>query len=448
MTEPGAAMQLQGWGRVAPVAAAAHRPERLRDAAPIVMGAGARGLIAHGAGRSYGDAALNEGGDVLLTRRLDRMVSFDDATGTLVAEAGVTIDDLLRVFLPRGWTPPVSPGTAHVTLGGALANDVHGKNHDRDGGFADHVQWFDLMTATGEVRRIYPSDDLFAATAGGIGLSGIVLRLCFALKKTTAPAFVVREDRMGSLDDFLSAFNGRAREAGYSVGWVDTLAKGGKLGRGILETAELAPIGRPFIPDRMKGLAVPVDLPGFVLNPVSVAAFNTLYFHRIPAAGRERIIAFRRFLFPLDALSGWNRMYGKRGFRQFQCVLADGEAATGIRKLLDAISAARSSSFLAVLKTLGGEGKGHLSFPMRGVTLAVDFPNRPDAPDLLHRLERIVLDHGGRVYLAKDSALSAEGFAQMYPRLSEFRRVLAEVDPKGRFQSDMARRLRIREDVA
>lgn len=448
MAEPGAPMRLAGWGRVAPAMVAAHRPERLREVGPIVATAGAKGIIAHGAGRSYGDAALNEGGAALLTTRLDRLVSFDPDTGELVAEAGVTIDALLTVFLPRGWLPPVSPGTAYVTLGGALANDVHGKNHDRDGSFADHVRWFDLLTADGQVRRVTPADELFAATAGGIGLTGIVLRLCFALKKTAAPAFVVREDRMGSLDDFLSAFNGRAREAGYSVGWVDTLAKGGKLGRGILETAELAPIGRSFIPDRMKGLTVPVDLPGFALNSASVATFNTLYFHRIPAAGRERIIALRRFLFPLDALSGWNRMYGKSGFRQFQCVLPDAEASTGIRKLLDAISAARSSSFLAVLKTLGGEGKGHLSFPMRGVTLAVDFPNRPDAPDLLHRLERIVLDHGGRVYLAKDSALSADGFAQMYPRLPEFRRVLKEVDPQGRFQSDMARRLRIREDVA
>lgn len=448
MAEPGAAMRLAGWGRIAPATVSAHRPERLRAVAPIVAAAGTNGVIAHGAGRSYGDAALNEGGDALLTSRLDRLIAFDDATGTLVAEAGVTIDALLSIFLPRGWLLPVNPGTAYVTLGGALANDIHGKNHDRDGSFADHVQWFDLLTADGQLRRVTPSDDLFAATAGGIGLTGIVLRLCFALKKIAAPAFVVREDRMGSLDDFLSAFNGRAREAGYSVGWVDTLAKGGKLGRGILETAELAPIGRSFIPDRMKGLVVPVDLPGFVLNSASVAAFNTLYFHRIPAAGRERIIALRRFLFPLDALSGWNRMYGKRGFRQFQCVLPDAEAPTGIRKLLDAISAARSSSFLAVLKTLGGHGKGHLSFPMRGVTLAVDFPNRPDAPDLLHRLERIVLDHGGRVYLAKDSALSAEGFAQMYPRLPEFRHMLREIDPRGKFQSDMARRLRIRGDVA
>jgi len=442
-------MRLSGWGGVAPATVSAHRPERLRDAMAALAGAGPEGIVARGAGRSYGDTAVNDGGTVLLTQRLDRLIEFDPATGELVAEAGVTIDALLGVFLPRGWMPPVCPGTAYVTLGGALANDVHGKNHDRDGSFAEHVRWFDLLTADGQIRRVTPADDaLFAATAGGIGLTGIVLRLCLRLKPIAAPAFVVREDRMDSLDDFLSAFNGRAREAGYSVGWIDTLARNGKLGRGILETAELAPIGRAFIPDRVKGMAVPFDLPAMALNPIAVGTFNSLYFHRVPAGGRERIIALRRFLFPLDALRHWNRMYGKRGFRQFQCVLPEAEAATGIRKLLDTVTLSRAASFLAVLKTLGRDGKGCLSFPMRGVTLAVDFPNRPDAPDLLHRLERVTLDHGGRVYLAKDSALTPEAFRQMYPRLPELRRTLAEIDPQGRFQSDMARRLRIREELA
>lgn len=253
---------------------------------------------------------------------------------------------------------------------------------------------------------------------------------------------------MGSLDDFLSAFAGRARQATYSVGWIDTLARGGRLGRGILETAEPAPPGSVHAEGPARAAAVPVDLPNFALNPLTVAAFNAVYFHRVPAGGRERTIGLRRFLFPLDALSVWNRMYGPRGFRQFQCVLPNGEAAAGIRRLIEAVSASRSASFLAVLKTLGRAGKGFLSFPMSGMTLAVDFPNRADAPDLLHRLERIVLDHGGRVYLAKDSALSADGFARMYPRLGELRRVLAAVDPAGRLRSDMARRLRIREDVA
>jgi decaprenylphospho-beta-D-ribofuranose 2-oxidase len=447
---PSGSLRLSGWGRVNQARVMAHRPERLREVLQVVTRGGPRGLIAFGAGRSYGDAALNDGGEVLVTRRLDRLVSFDPASGEVVAEAGVTIDDLLRVFLPRGWQPPVCPGTAFVTLGGALANDVHGKNHDRDGSFAEHVRWFDLLLADATVRRVTPDAEpaLFAATAGGVGLTGVILRLCLQLRSIGTPAFVVRQERMGSLDDFLSAFAGRARQASYSVGWIDTLAHGGKLGRGILETAEPAPQGSVFANDPARTASIPVDLPNFVLNPLTVAAFNAFYFHRVPAGGRERVIGLRRFLFPLDALAVWNRMYGPRGFRQFQCVLPNGEATTGIRKLIDAVSGSRSASFLAVLKTLGREGHGHLSFPMPGMTLAVDFPNRADAPDLLHRLERIVLDHGGRVYLAKDSAVSPEGFAQMYPRLKEFRSVLATIDPTGRFRSDMARRLRIREDIA
>jgi len=447
---PGTArLSLSGWGRAPVAAMTARRPERMREVAAALAAAGPGGVIARGMGRSYGDAALNHGGDAILTGRLDRMLEFDAGTGELVAEAGVTIDDLLDVFLPRGWIAPVAPGTAFVTLGGALANDVHGKNHDQVGSFAEHVRWFDLLTADGAVRRVTPESEpaLFAATAGGIGLTGIVLRLALALQRIAAPAVQLREERMGSLDDFLSAFAARARAATYSVGWIDALARGARLGRGILETAEPAPAGATVAGGRRGALAVPFDLPGFVLNPLSVAAFNELYFRRVPASGRERIVGLRRFLFPLDALRDWNRLYGKRGFRQFQCVLPDIEAATGLRALLETVSQSRAASFLAVIKTLGGDGRGCLSFAMRGVTLALDFPNRPDAPDLLHRLERIVLDHGGRLYLAKDSALSPEGFAAMYSRLPELRRVLAEVDPQGRFRSDMARRLRIREDV-
>ncbi|MCK6449522.1 MAG: FAD-binding oxidoreductase [Alphaproteobacteria bacterium] len=445
-----ALLRLSGWGRVAVAETTARRPERIGEVASALWAAGPGGVIARGLGRAYGDAALNQGGDTILTERLDRLLAFDAATGALDCEAGVTIDDLVDVFLPRGWMPPVCPGTAFVTLGGALANDVHGKNHDRVGSFADHVRWFDLLAADGAVRRVTPDSDpaLFAATCGGIGLSGIVLRLGLALERVPSPAVRLREERMASLDDFLSAFATRARAATWSVGWIDALARGGSLGRGILETAEPAPAGTAVARDRRGALPVPFDLPGSVLNAAGVAAFNELYFRRVPAGGRERSVGLRRFLFPLDALSGWNRLYGSRGFRQFQCVLPDAEAEKGLRALLEAAAQSRAASFLAVIKTLGGDGRGFLSFPMRGITLALDFPNRPDAPDLLHRLERITLDHGGRIYLAKDSALSPEGFARMYPRLDELRRVLAAVDPQGRFRSDMARRLRIREDVA
>jgi decaprenylphospho-beta-D-ribofuranose 2-oxidase len=359
----------------------------------------------------------------------------------------VTFLDLREVFLPCGWLTPVSPGTAYTTNGGAVANDVHGKAHEVAGGFGDHVRWLELLLPSGEIVRASPTErpDLFAATIGGIGLTGIVLAVCLRLMRVPSNAVTLTERRMRDLDAFLHAFAETRAEAAYSVGWIDGLARGGALGRGILETA--APAETPVddgVP-RRRGPTVPVDLPGFALNGLTVAAFNGLYWRRVPpGSGRERRVAYGRFLYPLDALRAWNRIYGRRGFRQFQCVVphADGERA--LRRMLEEIGRSGGASFLAVLKALGRPGRGHLSFPMEGYTLALDFPIRAGTDELFARLERATLDHGGRIYLAKDSRLSPAGFAVMYPRLDEFRAVLDRVDPAGRMRSDMARRLGIR----
>ena len=249
---------------------------------------------------------------------------------------------------------------------------------------------------------------------------------------------------MPDLDAFMAGLAEARETAGYSVGWIDGMARGGELGRGILETAETADADAAAGTVAKKARAVPVDLPGFVLNPLSINLFNQAYYRRVPAEGRTRTLPVRQFFYPLDAIHHWNRIYGKRGFYQFQSVIPDAEAAAGMRKLLEAISDARAGSFLAVLKTLGGEGRGHLSFPMRGYTLALDFPRRDGVEELLARLAAISLDHGGRVYLAKDAVLDAESFARMYPKLGEFRDVLDSIDPERRMQSDMARRLNIR----
>jgi decaprenylphospho-beta-D-ribofuranose 2-oxidase len=363
-----------------------------------------------------------------------------------VAEPGVTFADLLKTFLPRGFLVPVTPGTAFATLGGAVANDVHGKNHDRAGGFGDHVQWLDLLLPSGEELRVTPDErpDLFAATIGGIGLTGIILAVALRLQRVPSPAVTVAERRIGDLDGFLAAFAEHRATATYSVGWIDALARGRSLGRGILELAEPAQDAGAAAPAKVRTRRVPIDLPGFVLNPASVAVFNEVYYRRVPAAGRERLLPYEKFLYPLDAIQDWNRIYGRRGFYQFQCVLPDDAAPSGLRVLLEAISAARGASFLAVLKTLGGEGRGHLSFPLRGHTLALDFPRGAGTDELMRRLERLTLDHGGRIYLAKDACLSATGFAAMYPKLDAFRAVLREVDPQGRMTSGMARRLNIR----
>jgi decaprenylphospho-beta-D-ribofuranose 2-oxidase len=440
---------LCGWGRARTAQVEACRPERIAEAGRALAAVGAEGIIAHGSGRAYGDAALNDGGRVMLTRRLDRILAFDPATGEIVAEPGVTFADLLRIFLPRGFLAPVTPGTAFATLGGAVANDVHGKNHDRVGSFGDHVTWLDLLLPSGKVVRISPAErpELFAATIGGIGLTGIILAIAFRLQRVPSPWVVVRERRIADLDSFVAAFAEERARATYSVGWIDGLARGRHLGRGILELAEPAPEHIAGSPAPERARRVPLDLPSVALNPLSIAAFNALYYRRVPAGGRERPVPYGRFLYPLDAIHDWNRIYGRRGFHQFQCVLPDDSAAHGLRVLLETISAARGASFLAVLKTLGGEGRGHLSFPMRGYTLALDFPRRPGIDSLMSRLERLTLDHGGRIYLAKDACLSAAGLAAMYPKLDAFRAVLREVDPEARMASDMARRLGLRGGV-
>jgi decaprenylphospho-beta-D-ribofuranose 2-oxidase len=436
-----AEIELTGWGRSARAPTMACRPERAAELAQAVAAAGeAGGIIAHGAGRSYGDAALNSGGLSVITTRLDRILAFDAETGDVVCEPGVTFRDLVETFVPRGFMPPASPGTAFTTVGGALANDVHGKNHDRHGSFGNHVHWFDIILADGSWRRVSPQDDpeLFAATIGGIGLTGLVSAVAFRLLPGASPVVEVTERRIPDLDAFIAAFAEAREKSTFSVGWIDALAGGGGFGRGILETAEFATGKVPRAPKRR---AFPVDLPELALHPAFVRSFNEVYFRRVPARGRTRRRRFDVFLYPLDAIHSWNRLYGKRGFYQFQCVLPDASAPTGLKALLAEISHAQAASFLAVLKTLGGTGRGHLSFPIRGFTLALDFPRRAGTSELLHRLEDITLEHGGRIYLAKDSMLSRAGLRAMYPDLPRLESVLERVDPESRFTSDMARRL-------
>ena len=433
------ATTLQGWGRNLASDCLAARPERLRELHAALDTPEGRTLIAHGAGRSYGDAALNTGGAAVLTGRLDRILSFDAATGLLVAEPGVTFADLLAVFLPRGFIAPVSPGTAFVTLGGALANDVHGKNHHIAGSIGEHVPWFDLLLPDGTVLRVSEDSDpaLFRATLGGIGLTGIITAVCLKLVPVPSNALAVRRSRIANLDEFLAGFEAAAA-ATWSVGWIDALASGAALGRGILETAEPSPTGVDTAPPKPKRF--PLDAPGWALNGLSVRAFNALYWRRVPAAGQQATVPYAQFLYPLDAIEGWNRMYGKRGFHQFQCVLPYGPGPAALRRLLETVAATGNASFLAVLKVMGRQGKGMLSFGMPGYSLALDIPAKPGSVALFAELERITRDAGGRIYLAKDSLLSAAGFAAMYPKPG-IPRGARPRDPQRRLDSDMARRL-------
>ncbi len=437
-------MELSGWGRALTAQVRAWRPERARAVQQVLRADRTDGVVAYAAGRSYGDAPLNDGGDVILTARLDRIIAADWKTGRVACEAGVAVGDLMRIALGHGFAVPVSPGTGFATIGGCIANDVHGKNHDRHGSFGDHVDWIDLVLPNGELRRVTPDGepDLFAATIGGIGLTGLILAAGLTLRPVPSNAVDMTETPARDLDAFLEMQEAARDRHAYVVGWIDATARGRRLGRGILETADDAKGAVDVSPRRRRRM--PVEMPGFAMNRLSVGLFNALYYHRVPRRGRARHAPLSEFLYPLDAIEDWNRLYGKRGFYQFQCVLPDAESPLGLRKLMEEISGAGSGSFLAVLKTLGGEGRGHLSFPLRGYTLALDFPAKPGVTDLLERLERITLDHGGRIYLAKDGAMKPDSFAAMYPRLGAFRAVLDTIDPDRVMDSDMARRLRIR----
>ena len=432
---------LNGWGRVTPALCDARRPERASTAIADFTAPGA--LCLYGAGRSYGDCAVLPGGRALITTRLDRILAFDAESGIVQVEPGVDFARLLAVFLPRGFLVPVTPGTGFATIGGAVANDVHGKNHEHAGSFGQHVVEIELVLPDGSRRIVTPADGaLFRATCGGLGLTGMMTRVAFRMQRVAGGSVTLREQRVDDLGAFVAAMQA-AREATYTVGWIDGTARGASLGRGILQTAEIAPGSAALPPPRRR--AVPADLPAAALTPLSVRMFNEAYFRRVPARGRVMQVDLARFLYPLDAIHGWNRIYGARGFYQFQCVVPFGEGEAALRGMLEVIAASRQASFLAVLKRMGAGRAGFLSFPMEGYTLALDFPRKPGVEALYARLCAMTCEAGGRVYLGKDALLSAGDFRAMYPEFGAFAEVLAEVDPEGRMQSAMATRLRLHE---
>ena len=441
---PDAEITLNGWGRTTPALCRARRPEREREAVADFAAPHVNGLCLRGAGRSYGDCAVLPGGQALITARLDRILDFDADSGIVQVEPGVDFARLLAVFLPLGFLVPVTPGTGFATIGGAVANDVHGKNHEHAGSFCQHVTELDVVLPDGTPCTITPADEaLFRATCGGLGLTGMITRIAFRLQRVAGGCVTLRESRVADLSVFMAAMQG-ARDATYTVGWIDGTTRGAALGRGIMQTAEIAPGSHTQSPMRRR--AVPVDFPALALNPLSVSLFNAAYFRRVPAAGRVSTVDLTRFLYPLDAIGGWNRIYGARGFYQFQCVVPFDNGEAVLRALLEVIAASRQASFLAVLKRMGAGHAGYLSFPMEGYTLALDFANGQGVEALYARLCAITRDAGGRVYLGKDALLSAEDFRTMYSEFDIFRAVLSDIDPGGRMRSGMARRLRMRDE--
>ena len=441
-------MKLSGWGRY-PVLEC--RTAHLREAGALRdLLAANETVIARGNGRSYGDAALNPG-MTLSMLGMDRMQAFDPATGLLACEAGVLLADVLETFVPRGWFPPVVPGTKFVTVGGMIAADVHGKNHHRDGSFGAHVESLVLATADGAIRACSRVRDaaLFRATLGGMGLTGVILSARFRLTPIET-AFVTAETLAArDLDETMRLFE-ESGDWPFSVAWIDCLARGRKLGRALVTRGQFLerqalppPLARdPLRPAAAARLAVPVDLPASLLNGASIGLFNALYYRRGRARGRAHPVHFDPFFFPLDGVRAWNRLYGRRGFVQYQCVLPKRESAAGIAALLERAAAARQGSFLAVLKLLGPAGEGPLSFPIEGYTLALDFPLREGALALLDSFDAIVHEGGGRVYLAKDARCTAARVREGYPRLGAFDAVRAEAaGATPGFASGLSRRL-------
>jgi FAD/FMN-containing dehydrogenase len=440
---------LGGWGRYPVLRCQVFRPERRAAVAETLAAKAAPSFIARGLGRSYGDAALNGDGGVIVHDRLDRMLDFDPATGELFCEAGVSIADIVGWGLPRGWFPPVTPGTKFVTVGGAIAADVHGKNHHRDGTIAAFLRELTLLTADGEVLRCSRDAhaDVFWATVGGMGLTGMILDARLRLRPVESAWLRVDYRKARDLDETLGVFAESDARSPYSVAWIDCLARGRATGRAITMhgdhagAAEARAAGLdPHAHRAGRSLAVPCDVPGALLNPFTVRLFNAIYYAAHGDA-RGRLVGVERFFYPLDAIGHWNRLYGRRGFVQYQAVLPPAEGVRGLVALLERLSGSGRPSFLAVLKRLGPGNQGLLSFPREGYTLALDLPVRAGLLDFLRALDRLVLDRGGRIYLAKDATASAEAVRLMYPRLDEFRAVKARLDPRGVISSSLARRV-------
>ena len=436
---------LSGWGRTTPSVAELEEP--MTEAEVAARLADASSVVARGLGRSYGDAAQLSGGLVLSGRELDG-VSPIDANGTVTVGAGTSFDELLALSIPQGWFVPVTPGTRQVTIGGAVAADVHGKNHHVDGSFARHILELRLVTPTGTVT-VSPTADapLFWATVGGMGLTGVVSTVTLQMLRIETDRILVDTDRYGDLDGVMAAMASGDDDYRYSVAWVDCMTRGAHMGRAVLtrgDHARRGDVGEARLePPAAARLRVPVDAPSGLLNPLTVKVFNELWYRKAPRHREGEAQSLGAFFHPLDGVSDWNRLYGRRGFVQYQFCVPDAAGETVVAAI-ERLSTSGVASFLAVLKRFGAANPGMLSFPMPGWTLALDLPVGSAAlPQVLDDLDEMVLSAGGRIYFAKDARLSPEKARAMYPRLDDFLAVKTRVDPEHRLESDLARRLQL-----
>lgn len=437
-------MKTTNWGNYPVIDATVFSPESVDEARNIVISRPE--MIARGLGRCYGDSSLNQ--TIVSTLRLNHFLSFDEQTGVIVCESGVSLSEILEIFVPRGWFLPVTPGTKYVTVGGAIASDVHGKNHHLSGSFSNHVEWIKVLLSDGTIVQCSKNEnsELFWSTCGGMGLTGIIVEASFKMLKVESAYIRQRIVKTKNIEETIEAFEANKHWT-YSVAWIDCLATGNSLGRSALILGEHATkneVGyryrNPLKIDKKMSIPFPFFLPDFVLNSITVKIFNELRYTTY--ISKDSFVEYEPFFYPLDVITDWNRMYGKRGFTQYQFVLPKETSKMGLQKLLTKISDSGEGSFLAVLK-LFGKQEGVLSFPREGFTLALDFAISPTSLKLFNELDVIVKEFGGRLYLSKDVRMNKEMFEKGYSNSGKFSFIKNKYDTFHKFQSLQSKRIGI-----
>lgn len=425
---------ISGWGRYPTI-----ESELITPGTPENITLSSVDTITRGMGRSYGDSALSS--EIISTQQIEQLISFDEKRGMLHCSGGATLDEILKVFVPKGWFLSITPGTKFVSVGGAIASDVHGKNHHKNGSFCDHVSNLNIMLASGEIMNCSPeqNSELFRATCGGMGLTGIIISATIKLIPIKGTAIKQKTLKAVNLQEVFELFENNY-SATYSVAWIDCLASGKNLGRSLLYLGEHDQEG-PLEMLQEKNKSIPFDMPRMLLNRFSIQSFNNLMYHKVCDKVSHQQVHYEPYFYPLDSIHHWNRLYGKRGFLQYQFVIPKRAGLEGMTKIMQRISASKKGSFLAVLKELGKQNRNLLSFPMEGYTLALDFKWEPDLLQLLDELDQIVLEYGGRIYLTKDARMSEATFKQSYPRWEKFMEIRQKYGAPSHFNSLQSKRL-------
>lgn len=432
---------LSGWGRVF----GPGREVCSEDLEALTRGA----TLTRGLARSYGDSSLPHPADgvVASSRLADRILSFDESTGVLRAESGFSLLQLNRTFWKRGFAAPVAPGTQFITLGGMVSADVHGKDHHVTGGFGAHASEIRMCLASGDIVTASRTEnaDLFKATIGGMGLLGHILDVTFRMPRIPSAWVAIETEKMPDLDSYLAGLKEAAKRFPFTMGWIDTLGATGALGRGILMRGRWAEPheGRPFVPESLRRPGLPFVFPEFAVSRLTVSAFNSFYYGIHPSTMRRRVEHPETFFYPLDAVRHWNRVYGRRGFTQYQCVIPDSAGPEGVKSFVGLLRKTGGSSMVSVIKDCGDEGEGLLSFPMRGTTVAADFPARDHVQSIIDILNAHLIELGGRIYLTKDRYTRAADYRRMDKRIDAFLAVKKKYDPMGRLRSAQSARLEL-----